>query len=93
VQQVRRARVTYESARKAFEAKDSTGYGERMEETDRQLSKALALLKDAVGNWAAEVRDPSDLGALAALNTFCWDYLKGVAHQVYLESQMWEMPL
>jgi len=93
VQEVRRARLTYESARKAFEAKDSTGYGERMEETDRQLSEALALLKDAVGNWAAEVRDPSDLGALAALNTFCWDYLKGVAHQVYLESQMWEMPL
>ena len=93
VQEVRRARLTYESARKAFEAKDSTGYGERMEETDRQLSEALALLKDAVANWAAEVRDPSDLGALAALNTFCWDYLKGVAHQVYLESQMWEMPL
>lgn len=93
VQQVRRARLTYESARKAFAAKDSTGYGERMEETNRQLGDALKLLKQAISSWAGVVRDPSDLGALAALNTFCLDYLKGVAHQVYLQSQMWEMSL
>ena len=48
-----------------------------MNETNSRLEKSLALLKSAIQHWAGAVRDPSDLGALGALN-FCYDYLKGV---------------
>jgi hypothetical protein len=53
------------------------------------LERALGLLKSSIEHWAAVVRDPSDLGTLAVLNSYCYDYLKGVAYDVYLESQRW----
>jgi len=91
VQEVRRARVAYELARKAHAAKDVSEYATRMEETNRLLENALAILKPAIESWAAVVRDPSDLGALAVLNSYCYDYLKGIAHDIYLESQIWSI--
>jgi hypothetical protein len=91
VQEVRRARLSYEEAVKARQAKDVTGYAARMDETNRRLDHTLALSKEAIEQWAAVVRDPSDLGALAVLDSYCYDYLKGIAHDVYLESQMWSI--
>jgi hypothetical protein len=91
VQEIRRARVAYHDAQEAFKSKDGSAYFNAMEETNRRLDRALDLLKRAIGEWAAVVRDPSDAGALAALNVFGYDYLKGVAHNVYLESQQWDI--
>ena len=51
----------------------------------------MSLLEAAIEDWARVVRDPSDLGALAVLNCYAFDYLKGVAWDVYLESQRWSI--
>ena len=91
VQEVRRARLSYLRSRKALAGKDAPAYEKAMNETNGRLEKSLALLKSAIQHWAGAVRDPSDLGALGALNTFCYDYLKGVALDVYLESGTWSI--
>ncbi len=91
VQEVRRARLSYEQSRKALTDKDAPAFERNITETNRRLEKALALLRSAIEQWAAVVRDPSDLGALGALNYFCYDYLKGVALDVYLESGTWSV--
>ncbi len=91
VQEVRRASAVYGHARKAREAKDVPGYEKHIYEANRRLAAAIASLTLALESWAAVVKDPSDLGALALLNSYGLDYLKGVAHDVYLESQMWSI--
>ena len=91
VQEVRRARLSYLRSRKALADKDAPAYEEAMNETNGRLEKSLALLKSAIRHWAGAVRDPSDLGALGALNHFCYDYLKGVALDVTLESGTWSI--
>jgi hypothetical protein len=91
VQEVRRARVVYERAEDARKNHDVSAYSDAMEETNQRLDRALGLLKKAIGEWAEVVRDPSDMGALATLNAFGYDYLKGVAQDVYLQSQFWEI--
>lgn len=91
VQEVRRARQAYDRAQKARTARSVAEYDTAITETNQRLDKALGLLKAAIEAWAGVVRDPSDLGALAVLNSYCYDYLKGVAHDVYLESQIWSI--
>ena len=87
VQDVRRARTVYEEAQLAFKEKNPTVYDQKMYVTHETLERALNLLKSSIEHWAAVVRDPSDLGALAVLNCYGYDYLKGVAYDIYLESQ------
>lgn len=91
VQEVRRGRLTYNKAQEAFKNKDVLRYADVMQETNQRLERALDFLRNATQEWAAVVRDPSDAGALAALNVFCYDYLKGIAHNVYLESQLFSI--
>ena len=91
VQEVRRARLSYDRSRQAIDDKDAPGFERHITETNRRLEKALALLRSAIQHWAGAVRDPSDLGALGVLNYFCYDYLKGVALDVYLESGTWSI--
>ncbi len=91
VQEVRRARRAYQKSRNARADKDAPSFEKNITETNRRLERALALLRSAIEHWAAVVRDPSDLGALGALNYFCYDYLKGVALDVYLESGTWSI--
>ena len=91
VQEVRRARLAYRQSREALAGKDAPAFEKAMTETNRRLEKALALLRSAIQHWAGAVRDPSDLGALGVLNYFCYDYLKGVALDVYLESGTWSI--
>ena len=91
MQEVRRARLTYDRSRQAIDDKDAPGFERHITETNRRLEKALALLRSAIQHWAGAVRDPSDLGALGVLNYFCYDYLKGVALDVYLESGTWSI--
>ena len=56
-----------------------------------EIVEAPAMQRARHKTPADVVRDPSDLGALAVLNSYCYDYLKGIAHDVYLESQMWSI--
>ena len=91
VQQVRQARLAYLKAQRSREAKDPAGYEEGIVESREGLQRALSLLEAAIEDWARVVRDPSDLGALAVLNCYAFDYLKGVAWDVYLESQRWSI--
>ncbi len=91
VQQVRQARLAYLKAQRSREAKDPAGYEESIVESREGLQRALSLLEAAIEDWAKVVRDPSDLGALAVLNCYAYDYLKGVAWDVYLESQRWSI--
>ena len=91
VQRVRQARLSYEASQEAREAKDARGFERHIQAANRQLEQALASLRSAIQDWAGAVRDPSDLGALGVLNYFCYDCLKGVALDVYLESGTWSI--
>ena len=91
VQEVRRARLSYNRSRQAIDDKDAPAFEKNITETNRRLQSALTLLGSAIEHWAGVVRDPSDLGALGALNYFCYDYLKGIALDVYLESGTWSV--
>jgi hypothetical protein len=91
VQEVRRARISYNRSKEAREKKDARGFEDHISDTNRRLEQAVELIKSATEHWAAVVRDPSDLGALGVLNYFCYEYLKGVALDVYLESGTWSI--
>jgi len=47
----------------------------------------------ALRTWSELVVDPTDLGTLAALNAYGHDYLRGLAWQIYLESQSFRIQL
>ena len=87
VQNVRRARQSYETAKQAWDDKDPLGFQRHMRESHQSLEQALDRLRSSIEHWASAVRDPSDLGALGVLNGFCYDYLKGIALDVYLQSE------
>ena len=87
VQAIRRARTHYDSAQQARAENKATNFDRDMAEADKLLNQSLNLLKSALSEWASAVRDPADLGALAFLNHYGYDYLKGLSHDVYIESQ------
>jgi hypothetical protein len=87
VQKVRQARLDYNKVQEELHNKNIVGYASGMAVTNQELAEALALLRSAIEEWAAVVQDPGDLGTLAALDSFAYDYLKGLTHKVYLESQ------
>jgi hypothetical protein len=89
VQDVRRARLSYDQAQQAFQNKDGADYAKHLDETLQILTRAGVLIKSATQHWASAVRDSSDLGALAVLNGYCVDYLRGLSYDIYLESQRW----
>ncbi len=91
VQAVRKARVKYEASQKARTDRDLRTYEKHIRESHGILEGALAQLKTGIQHWAGAVRDPSDLGALGVLNYFCYDYLKGVALNMYLEMERWSI--
>ena len=88
---VRKARLEYEAAQKARTEKDLRTYEKHIRKSHGLLEGALAQLKTGIRHWAGTVRDPSDLGALGVLNYFCYDYLKGVALNMYLEMEHWSI--
>ncbi len=92
VQAVRKSRVEYEASQKARADKDLRAF-ERHIRSHEMLEGALAQLKTGIQHWADAARDPSDLGALGVLNYFCYDYLKGVALNMYLEMERWSIDL
>ena len=67
------------------------GFEKHIKETHQGLERALFRLRTAIEHWAAAVRDPSDLGALGVLNYFCYDYLKGITLDVYIQSERWSI--
>ena len=91
VQEVRRARLSYENSKQAKIDKKAREFEKSIEDTKQRLETALKLLKLSIEDWAVVVRDPSDLGALGVLNYFCYDYLKAVALDIALESGHWSI--
>ncbi len=87
------ARSAYGRARERQEARDFQGYGEAMDGTVVLLREALKLSEQALRTWNARVTDATDLGTLAALNAYGHDYLRGLAWQIYLESQFYGFSL
>jgi hypothetical protein len=69
-------------------------------EMDRQLQLSLNLLdqsvdtcRAAISAWADAVRDRADLGALAALNYFGYQFLLSLRHLQYIRSNHWSIQL
>ena len=91
MQEVRRARLSYENSKQAKIDKKAREFEKSIEDTKQRLETALKLLKLSIEDWAVVVRDPSDLGALGVLNYFCYDYLKAVALDIALESGHWSI--
>ena len=77
----------------AFDKIHFHGYGEAMDHTVALLRRALALSEQALRTWSARVVDPTDLGTLAGLNAYGHDYLRGLAWQIYLDSQFYGFSL
>jgi hypothetical protein len=87
------AKLAYEAAKKTREAKDFRGYGEQIDRTVSLLQEAVKLSEKALMTWKGLIVNPTDLGTLAGLNAYGHDYLKGLAWQVYLESQVYGFSL
>ncbi len=86
VQAIRSARTYYDSAQQARNDNKATDFDRNMAEADKLLNQSLDFLKTALSAWATAIRDPADLGALAFLNHYGYDYLKGLSNDVYIES-------
>ena len=91
VQTVRRARINYDISQQARTQKDARRFEKQIKKSHQELERALGLLRSGIGYWADAVRDPADLGALGVLNYFCYEYLKGVTLDIYLESEYWSI--
>jgi hypothetical protein len=87
------ARTAHRHARDRQEARDFQGYGEAMDRTVARLRQALLQSERALHTWNRRVVDPTDLGTLAGLNAYGHDFLRGLAWQVYLDSQFYGFSL
>jgi len=82
------ARGAYRAARQSLAEKQFLPYCRQMDDTVVMLEDALRLSDTALRTWSGLVVDPTDRGTLAALNAYGHDYLRGLAWQLFLESQM-----
>ena len=84
---IRQARMAYDGAQKRWQAQNFVRYHQGMLDVVELLTQAVKQSEVAIRTWASQVVDPTDLGTLAGLNAYGHDWLKGMRHIVYLESQ------
>jgi len=82
------SRRAYLAARQSLADKQFLRCCSQMDESVSLLEDAFRLSETALRTWAALTVDPTDLGTLAALNAYGHDYLRGLAWQIFLESQV-----